>query len=187
MLALFRPLTRRLLDDDEGLDPRQLSARSSQAMHDVGGGHHGLQRGDAGAAATSAGGEVGGEETDNGKTRSKATGGGGASLEKEPTALLSAANHSEGGAAGAGAGEAGGGNDQKSGGGKHNLKKTAARLAVKISETSMVRRGGNAQLFLAFVHEPFAYVLLGSISTSNVLKEVTRLLRLLAGMFTREG
>lgn len=117
---------------------------SSQSKHDVTDGHPSPQRDDttSPAAVASAGSETGGEETKSGKGRSggggKTTGGGSASLETEPTALLSAP---ESGAAGAGAGTEGDGNDQKNRSGKHNLKKTAARLAMQISETSMVRRG----------------------------------------------
>lgn len=145
--ALLHPPTRRLLNDDEGLDPRQLSAiTSSHFMHDVTDGHHGLTRGETtAAAAASAGGEVGVEETDNGKAKSgggsKVTGGGGTNLDKEQTAHLSANPLPEGSTAGAGAGTVGDGNDPKSRGGPHNLKKTAVRLATKISEASMVRKG----------------------------------------------
>lgn len=121
-------------------------------MHNVADGHHGQPRGDTSAAAATAaaGGDVGGKDTDNGKAKSgsgsKTTGGGG--LEKEPTALLSGAALAEGSAAGVGVGAAEDGIDQKGHGGKHTLRTTAVRLAMKISETSMVRRGENAQLFV---------------------------------------
>eukprot|EP00903_Cladosiphon_okamuranus_P019404 g17841.t1 len=133
-----------LFDDDEGLGPKQLSGMmSSQTMHDITDDHHTPQRGDtaSAAAAASAGSEAGGEETKSGKAKGggggKTTGGGGASLEKEPAALLSAP---DGGDTGAGAGTEGDGNGPKSGSGKRNLRQTAARLAVKISEASMAAR-----------------------------------------------
>lgn len=186
---LPHPLARRLLGADEGLDPMRLSGiRSSQPIHDVADGHHGLPRGDtSAAAATSAGSEVGGEETDNGKAKngsgSKTTGGGGANLEKESTAAISGTTLSEGSAAGAGGSAAGDGNGQKSHGGKLNLRTTAARLALKISETSMVRSGDTVLRYfrLSFAHARTLFlfsevgdVLLGSLAGMHTLREVVQ-------------
>lgn len=120
--------------------------RSSHLTHDVADVYQGQPRGETRSAAAPGGSEVGGEETDKGKAKngsgSKSPGGGGGTLSREPTAMLSGAAPSESGAVGPGAAATGDGDDQKSRGGKHTLRKTAARLAIKLSETSMVRKRG---------------------------------------------